>query len=535
MEHAIWRLAVLASIGVFISSAAISMNVRADQELLMEPNDIGVEVLLNDPGFSFNISALNDLLDTGEARMPDGFEPVTETENAYNTPGSDTYLLRSYSDPDLGVVVRFEDLSDMLLSMGFDNPMKGISISIFIPGEAVLTEREMTCFSLTLTNTLPEGLSFLTEVSNLGFSDAVEYSDDMFYSLSFKYNDTELYLTRVHPGGEDGSTFTTTLDINVPNGSLDGDLRSKVSSLMNLLNTTLDYWDSSEKTYQNLHHYMIKVDPAIDPALLDWQSLMREELGHLADIGLISGLNGTDILAISSRCTTGGYGTGGRLFYSYPAGEWTTYNSKELPSLLYGSFDPNKIHGQEDLPEVSVPRTDRPDPGLSAGLLIIIAAGAALLLLGSLLFQRVDRAVKLNHIRRKLIYDRISQKPGIHFSALMKDLNLKPGVASYHLNRLEKAELIKSYQDGMYRRFYLYEERIDMKVMLSDLQKIIVHTISEEPGISQMDISRMIGKSKVVINYHVRFLRDLGLLVLEREGRETHCFLTLQGVNMSKA
>jgi len=44
---------------------------------------------------------------------------------------------------------------------------------------------------------------------------------------------------------------------------------------------------------------------------------------------------------------------------------------------------------------------------------------------------------------------------------------------------------------------------------------IMVHTISEEP-----DIFRMVGKSKVVLNYYIRFLRDLGLLVLEGEGRE---------------
>jgi len=167
--------------------------------------------------------------------------------------------------------------------------------------------------------------------------------------------------------------------------------------------------------------------------------------------------------------------------------------------------------------------------------LVIVASVLILVILGSLLFQRFDRAMKLNNARRLLIYNMIKQSPGIHFSALMKDLGLKPGVTSYHINKMEKEELIKSYQDGMYRRFYLYEDKVEMKLKLSALQKLIIETIKEEPGISQIEISKMIGKSKVVINYHVRFLRDLGVLLIEAEGRETHCFLTAQGVDLAKS
>jgi predicted transcriptional regulator len=155
--------------------------------------------------------------------------------------------------------------------------------------------------------------------------------------------------------------------------------------------------------------------------------------------------------------------------------------------------------------------------------------------MGGFLYQRINRMVKINNQRRRLIYETIRKEPGIHFSALMKDLDLKPGVASYHINRLEKDELIKSHQDGMYRRFYLYDEKVEMRLRLSDLQKLILDTIKEEPGISQIDISKAIGKSKVVINYHVRFLRDLGVLELEKEGRETHCFLTQQGIYLSRS
>ena len=164
---------------------------------------------------------------------------------------------------------------------------------------------------------------------------------------------------------------------------------------------------------------------------------------------------------------------------------------------------------------------------------ILAATLAALFILGSLFYYRANRALKINNARRKLIYETIREDPGIHFRKLMKELDLKPGVASYHLNKLEKEEHIKSFQDGMYRRFYPFEEKVEMKVMLSDMQALIIDVIKEEPGISQVDISKMVGKSKVVINYHVRFLQDLGFLALERDGRTTHCFLTARGSDMT--
>jgi predicted transcriptional regulator len=172
-------------------------------------------------------------------------------------------------------------------------------------------------------------------------------------------------------------------------------------------------------------------------------------------------------------------------------------------------------------------------PSILPYILVISASGLVILALGSFLFQRFDRATKLNNARRLLIYKMIKQNPGIHFSALMKDLGLKPGVTSYHINKLEKDELIKSFQDGMYRRFYLYEEKVETRLMLSDLQKLILETIKAEPGISQIKISMLVGRSKVVINYHIRFLRDLGVLNVEADGRQTHCFLTPQGLMLS--
>ena len=123
----------------------------------------------------------------------------------------------------------------------------------------------------------------------------------------------------------------------------------------------------------------------------------------------------------------------------------------------------------------------------------------------------------------------IKNEPGVHFSALMKSFNLSSGSLSHHINLLENEEYIKSRQDGMYRRFYLHEEKARLVFNLSTVQERILKIILDNPGISQSRISKMIDSNKMRVNYHVKILRDADLLKLERNGRESLCFITNYG------
>jgi predicted transcriptional regulator len=281
----------------------------------------------------------------------------------------------------------------------------------------------------------------------------------------------------------------------------------------------------------------MKFEPDIDIDLeeVDWGSAMEEELDWLTSIGVIKGLTSRDVEDISSLSQLGAMGANKRVFYFPYDHDWVRFNEIIFREILLGAGPP-QAYSSTELPESVAPIPhDEEEFTISIGMLVIIASVLIFLFISSFFYHRINRATKLNNTRRKLIYELITSEPGIHFSAIMKELNLKPGVASYHINRLEKMELIKSFQDGMYRRFYLYDQKIEMKVALSDLQTLIINVVEDEPGISQVGISKMIGKSKVVINYHVRFLRDLGILILERDGRKTHCFLTDRGTELARA
>ena len=111
----------------------------------------------------------------------------------------------------------------------------------------------------------------------------------------------------------------------------------------------------------------------------------------------------------------------------------------------------------------------------------------------------------------------------------MKNFNLSSGSLSHHINLLENEEYIKSRQDGMYRRFYLYEEKARLIFNLSSVQERILKVIMDNPGISQSGISDMIDSNKMRVNYHVKILRDADLLNLEKKGRKSLCFITIAG------
>lgn len=173
--------------------------------------------------------------------------------------------------------------------------------------------------------------------------------------------------------------------------------------------------------------------------------------------------------------------------------------------------------------------------GILFFILLCIFLSLVLSLLVLLIVTRINEKNLFDNLKRRQIYDFIKQNPGHHFFGIQQDLRLPFGVVSHHTNILEKFQYIKSLQDGKYRRFYLYDEKIDYKLKLTSIQEMILFIINKEPGISQTGISKKIGKNKMVVNYNVRILKDVGMIFMEKEGRVTRCFITNAGFNITQA
>jgi predicted transcriptional regulator len=112
---------------------------------------------------------------------------------------------------------------------------------------------------------------------------------------------------------------------------------------------------------------------------------------------------------------------------------------------------------------------------------------------------------------------------------------LNNGTLAYHLNVLEQDQLIKSQNDGFYRRFYPREARIPQidgndglkytHVQLNKTQDRIIDLLEKKPGLSQKQIAKVLKKSNQVVNYNINSMAQLGLIKLKRDGNKTKCFV----------
>jgi DNA-binding MarR family transcriptional regulator len=128
-----------------------------------------------------------------------------------------------------------------------------------------------------------------------------------------------------------------------------------------------------------------------------------------------------------------------------------------------------------------------------------------------------------NNIRKR-IYEYIKENPGIHYRAILNDLELPMGVLTYHLERLSKDEYITSAPDGKYRRYYIKGSENNFQNHISDIQGSILKIIRENQGISQSQIADKLKVSRKVINYHINILIQAKLISIEKNGRASACY-----------
>jgi predicted transcriptional regulator len=132
------------------------------------------------------------------------------------------------------------------------------------------------------------------------------------------------------------------------------------------------------------------------------------------------------------------------------------------------------------------------------------------------------KAALLEHPVRVLIYRRIWEEPGTHFTALMETLDLKNGVVSHHITRLKRGGLIISRRDGVFTRYYPVEMGSQAPKGLHDK---IFDVVLFHPGINQSEIGRIIDRTRQVVNYNVKKMASKGLLKVVRQGRNMNCYV----------
>jgi predicted transcriptional regulator len=136
----------------------------------------------------------------------------------------------------------------------------------------------------------------------------------------------------------------------------------------------------------------------------------------------------------------------------------------------------------------------------------------------------MDEALDLESRRR--IYQSISKNPGTYLREMERDLGMQPGLLAYHLDYLEKRQLLRAEDDG-YRKRYFPSDRFRLKdrkvvslLRLESPRRILMHLLmSGSTSFGQLQTA--MGVSKSTLSYHLKRLTEAGVVRARRVERET--------------
>ncbi|MGA1848466.1 MAG: winged helix-turn-helix transcriptional regulator [Thermoplasmatota archaeon] len=479
------------------------------------------EVLLNREDIEYDLSPLEKFVDEGLANKVEG-------TGLFGAP-LNSYVLKSHSHPEIGVVVSETDNSFLSILSGTDVDMKGLSVSLIIPTklELVSIHTEEIRVPLDGNSTLDDTLVPFME--GLGYSggavlNTTSGETGVVDSYSFiRGNITIILYPEDSPAGMATSMNNSVQAIGY-NVSLTGTFEAELKQMLNFTGTGQATWNNRSYIMRTEEFESFVPDISGDISDFKWQSALRQELEILRNWSVISGLTDEDLQGIEEVEGEGFFGLIDVVIHS--EGDWTSLSNVFDRFLL--SLWPVQHITSVLVPEGTIPYgpEEQGETLLEKYLVHIIIASGVLIaaVSATLFFTRLKTNSLLDNANRNRIVEVITGDPGIHFRKLSRIVELKQGVLSYHLNVLEKNELVKSVQDGNNRRFYLYDQKVKPEMFLTDLQRSIVQVIYDSPGISQSKISKQLGRSKALVNYHLRILREANLVNMEKERGVTSCY-----------
>jgi predicted transcriptional regulator len=124
---------------------------------------------------------------------------------------------------------------------------------------------------------------------------------------------------------------------------------------------------------------------------------------------------------------------------------------------------------------------------------------------------------------RRKIYDIISKNPGLHLSKIANLLSMRISHVEYHVNFLEKHEIITIEKSTGYKRFYIKGTiGVQDKRYLSILrQKTILHIVLfllKNDTVQHKDILENVAVSPSTLSYHLKKLVKHNIIDVQRYG-----------------
>ncbi len=126
---------------------------------------------------------------------------------------------------------------------------------------------------------------------------------------------------------------------------------------------------------------------------------------------------------------------------------------------------------------------------------------------------------------RRDIYEFIMKYPGLHMREIHRQLDMPIALAEYHLNYLEKADIIQSMEEDGYKRYYVrsvsgkdtgpeigYPERKILGVLRQGIPLQITLFLLDNGQVTHTKIASHLKISPSKLSYHLKKLLKLNVI-----------------------
>jgi predicted transcriptional regulator len=136
----------------------------------------------------------------------------------------------------------------------------------------------------------------------------------------------------------------------------------------------------------------------------------------------------------------------------------------------------------------------------------------------------MDEALNLENRRR--IYQYVSKHPGAYLREMERELGLQTGVLSYHLDYMEKRQILRAQDDGYYKRyfpadrFHLRDRKVISVLMQPAPRKILIFILVHGPSTFNQLLQEM-SCAKSTLSYHLGRMTKREILSVEKREKES--------------
>ncbi|HVL49412.1 MAG TPA: ArsR family transcriptional regulator [Candidatus Thermoplasmatota archaeon] len=132
---------------------------------------------------------------------------------------------------------------------------------------------------------------------------------------------------------------------------------------------------------------------------------------------------------------------------------------------------------------------------------------------------------------RRAIYDYIKTTPGAHLRKVHRAVGLPFGQVLYHLNYMERNELIVVKKDGKFNRYFVKhligrKEKDIISVLRHDVPRRVSILLLFQPRLTHKEILQYVEISPSTLSFHLSKMVEVGVVGRENRGRESYYWLT---------